>query len=703
MQVSRRSVIKLAAASGLSFGLSGVALGEGSGGTARVFQPVPCLTIGRDGRALILLGFSEMGQGISTMVAMLVAEELVLPLDRISVEQSPADPERYGVGGRQATGGSTSARFAWEPMRRVGAIARSMLVEAAARQLSVSKDELETEAGVVRHAGTGRTISYGDLVDVAALLDVPEQVELKAAADYKLIGRDAHRVDTPAIVKGAMRYGIDVKVPGMKVAALVTAPEIGGKLISVDEGAALAMPGVVAVVKLEDALAVVADQSWSALSAARSIKAQWSPGVAVQTHDEVEAGLLEALDNPGAMAFVSGEPQAALAAGKERISATYGQSFLAHASMEPLNCTAHVTEGRCEVWTGTQVPGPARDAVAERLGLPVDKVVFQNFPMGGAFGRRLDNDFVLRAVDVARQLPWPVKLLWSREEDFKQGFYRPAYRDRFTAVLGEEGQPAAWSHQIAGSSVFARVDARMFKDGVDLGAIQSAIDTPYRLPVRDLSYHRAECGVRTGSWRGVGRARTLFPLESFVDELAHGAKVDPVAYRRQLIEQPRLLAVLDLVAEKASWGAPLPEGEGRGVSALWGFGSFVAQVVHVARTPQGRVAIKRIDAAIDCGRAINPDGIRAQMEGGILFGLSAALGEEARVAKGAMVPTNFHNYRLLRFNAAPPVHIHIMQSEEDPRGVGESGVPGIAPALTNAIYAASGRRIRQLPLSLAGL
>jgi isoquinoline 1-oxidoreductase beta subunit len=703
MQVTRRSVVKLAGFSGLAFGFGVPGLAHGGASSRNALQPAPWLTLGRDGRALILLGPSEMGQGVSTMVAMLVAEELDLPLDRIKVEQAPADPERYGVGGRQATGGSTTARFVWEPMRRVGATARAMLVEAAARRLAVPVGELETADGVVRHPSTGRTIGYGDLVKVAALMDVPQSVTLKSPAEYRIIGRDTHRVDTPAIVNGAMRYGIDVKVPHMRVAALVTCPEVGGKLISVDDAAALAMPGVVAVVKLEDALAVVADQTWAAFNAVRAIKAQWSQGVAVETHEEVERGLLAALDTPGAMAFVSGDPQAALASDKGRISATYGQSFLAHAPIEPLNCTAHVTKDRCEIWTGTHVPGPAREAVAAHLGLPLDQVVLHNFQMGGSFGRRLDNDFVLRAVDVARQVPWPVKLIWSREEDFKQDFFRPAYRDRFTASLGDDGLPAAWSHQIAGSSVFARVDARMMKDGVDLGAIQSAIDTPYRLPVRDLSYHRAECGVRTGSWRGVGRARTLFPLESFVDELAHAAGVDPVAYRRGLIEQPRLRHVLDLAAERAGWGSPLPEGEGRGVSALWGFGSFVAQVVHVAMSAEGRLTIKRIDAAIDCGRPINPDGIRAQMEGGILFGLSAALGEEARVNNRRMSPTNFHNYRVMRFNAAPPVHVHIVPSEEEPRGVGESAVPGIAPALTNAIFAASGRRIRQLPLSLAGL
>ncbi|MCW2393757.1 MULTISPECIES: xanthine dehydrogenase family protein molybdopterin-binding subunit [unclassified Sphingobium] len=704
MDTSRRSLIKFAVASGLALALKpGPGRATATPRSGSGFQPMPCLLLDVSGRATVFLGLSEMGQGVATMAAMLVAEELDFPLDRLTVEQAPADPERFGIGGRQATGGSTSARSAWEPMRQVGATARAMLLDAAARQLDVPREELETTAGVVRHPPTGREAHYGELATAAALMDVPASVSLKAPADYRIIGRDAHRVDGAAIANGSIRYGIDVKVPGMKVAAIVTSPEVGGRLLALDEAPVLQLPGVIAVVKLDDAFAVVADQSWAALSAARSVKAQWSQGVAVQSQDDVMQGLETALNAPGAMAFSSGDPQAVLAANDRRISATYSQSFLAHAPIEPLNCTAHVTTNRCEIWTGTQVPGPARDAVAQKLGLPVEQVVLHNFPIGGTFGRRLDNDFVLRAVDVAQKLPWPVKLLWSREEDFRQDFFRPAYLDRLTASLDENNKPAGWSHQIAGSSVFARVDARMFKDGVDLGAIQSAIDMPYALPVRDLSYHRAESGVRTGSWRGVGRARTLFPLESFVDELAHEAGADPIDYRRRLIDQPRLRHVLDVAAEQAGWGEALPTGEGRGVSVLWGFGSFVAQIVHVAMLPDTPLRIRRIVSAIDCGRPINPDGIRAQMEGGILFGLSAALSEAAQVDKGRMAATSFANYRLLRINAAPPVEVHIVASEEDPRGVGESGVPGIAPALANAIFAASGRRIRALPLAASGV
>ncbi|MBU0557100.1 MAG: molybdopterin-dependent oxidoreductase [Alphaproteobacteria bacterium] len=704
METSRRSVIKLAAASGLAFALSeGRARAVAARRLGSGFQPIPCFQLHADGRATLFLGLSEMGQGVTTMAAMLVAEELDLPLDRITVEQAQADPERFGIGGRQATGGSTSARLAWEPLRQVGATARAMLLDAAARQLEVPRKQLETTGGVVRHPPTGRQAHYGDLVQVASLMVVPQSVSLKTPTGYRIIGRDAHRVDGAAIANGSIRYGIDVKVPHMKVAAIVTCPEVGGRLLALDEAAALQLPGVVAVVMLDDAFAVVAEQSWTALSAARSVKAQWSKGVAVQSQADVVQGLEAALQAPGAMAFSSGDAQAVLAADDQRISATYSQSFLAHAPIEPLNCTAHITADRCEIWTGTQVPGPAREAVAQKLGLPLEQVVLHNFPIGGTFGRRLDNDFVLRAVDVARRVPWPVKLLWSREEDFRQDFFRPAYLDRLTASLDGSNKPVGWSHQIAGSSVFARVDARMFKDGVDLGAIQSAIDMPYALPIRDLSYHRAECGVRTGSWRGVGRARTLFPLESFVDELAHAAGIDPIDYRRALIDQPRLRHVLDVAAERAGWNEALPAGEGRGVSVLWGFGSFVAQIVHVAMLPETPLRIRRIVAVIDCGRPINPDGIRAQMEGGILFGLSAALGEAARVEKGRMAATSFANYRLLRINAAPPVEVHIVASEEEPRGVGESGVPGIAPALANAIFAASGRRIRALPLSGSGL
>lgn len=702
-QVTRREVIGFAIASGLALGLSGGASSHAAPlRTGETFSPTPWLHLDRTGWATILLGQSEMGQGVGTMVAMLVAEELDFPLDRIVVKQAPADPARFGINGRQATGGSSSARLAWKPMRHVGATARTMLVKAASLKMGVAEGELETENGAVNHPRSGRHATYADLVELAAALDVPQNVELKKPDAYRIIGQHARRIDVPSVVNGSIRYGIDVEIPGMNVAAIITSPATGGRALAIDEAQASHLPGVLRVINLGDAVAVIAEDSWRALSAARALKVTWSAGTAAKSQADVEQGLKTALDAPGAMAFSAGDVEAALAQGQP-IIATYSQSFLAHAPIEPLNCTAHVTASSCEIWTGTQVPGPAREAVARHLNLPVEQVILHNFPMGGTFGRRLDTDYVLRAVEVARKVTGPVKLIWSREEDFRQDYFRPAYLDKLSAVLDDQSHPVGWSHKIAGSSVFARVDARLFKDGVDLGAIQSAIDTPYRLPVRDLSFHRAESGVRTGSWRGVGRARTLFPIESFIDELAFAAKSDPLEFRRKLIDQPRLNHVLERAAAAAGWGKKLPDGEGLGISALWGFGSFVAQVVHVSMQAEQPLAIKRVVAAIDCGRPIHPDGIRAQMEGGILFGLSAALGEMATVDDGCMTATNFQNYRLLRMNAAPPVTIDIVPSEEEPSGVGEAGVPGIAPALANAIFAASGRRIRSLPLSLSGI
>jgi isoquinoline 1-oxidoreductase beta subunit len=583
-----------------------------------------------------------------------------------------------------------------------------MLVAAAAQTWKLDASSCRAERGSVRHVPTGRTLTYGALADAAAKLPVPEGVALKDPNDWKLIGTPAKRLDTPDKVNGRAQFGIDVKVPGMRIATVAACPVFGGKLAGLDDTKARAIPGVHQVVRLHDAVAVVADHMWAAKQGLSALVIQWDegPNAALGTA-EIVAQLEAASQKPGVVARKEGDVASAMAGAAQKLEAVYQLPFLAHATMEPMNCTVHVRKDGCDVWVGTQVQTRARATAAEVTGLSIEKVVVHNSLLGGGFGRRLEVDFITQAVEIAKQVEGPVKVVWTREEDMQHDIYRPYYFDRVSAGLDEPGMPIAWSHRVTGSSIVARYAPAWLKDGLDPDAVEGAAEPPYSFPNMQVEYVRQEppSGLRTGWWRGVGPTHNAFVVESFLDELAAAAKKDPVAYRRALLaKSARARAVLDLAAQKAGWGRPLPPGRGLGIALLHAFGeTYMAQVAEVSVSQAGDVRVHRVVAAVDCGVAVNPDTVEAQMEGGIIFGLSAALFSEITVEKGRVEQTNFHNYRVLRISEAPVIEVHLVQSSEAPGGMGEPATSCVFPAVTNAIFAATGKRLRKLPVDTTTL
>jgi isoquinoline 1-oxidoreductase beta subunit len=667
------------------------------------FVPNAFILIDAHGKVAITVGYVEMGQGTYTSIPMLIAEELEVELASVRVEHAPPNDKLYmnPVFGFQATGGSTTIRSAFEPMRRAGATARTMLVTAAAKGWNVDAASCRAEKGEVIHIASGRKKKYGDLVAAAATLPVPSDVSLKRPDQFRLIGTAAKRLDTPGKVNGGAIYGIDVKVPGMKIATLAISPAFGGQLRDLDDTAAKSVQGVRQIVRLDDAVAVVADHMWAAKKGLAALKLQWDdgPNGKLGTADIVR-DLEAASSTPGAVARQEGDFTKALAAAAIKVEAVYEVPFLAHAAMEPMNCTVDCRSDSCEVWVGSQVLSRAQAAAAQVAGLPVDKVVVHNHLLGGGFGRRLEVDGVVRAVQIAKQVKGPVKVIWTREEDIQQGMYRPYFFDRVSGGLDAEGNPLAWHHRITGSSIMARWAPPTFKDGLDPDTIDGATDMPYAVPNVRVDYVRHEPpGIPTAFWRGVGPTHNIFVVESFMDELAAAAKKDPVAYRRALLaKNPRGKAVLDLASDKAGWGHELSPGAGRGVSFQTVWGTFMAQVVEVEVSKQGEVTVRRVVCAVDCGIAVNPDTVRAQIESAIIFGLSGALYGEITLKDGRVEQTNFSDYRVLRINETPAIEVHIVKSAEAPGGMGEAGTACIMPALTNAIFAATGKRIRKLPV-----
>jgi isoquinoline 1-oxidoreductase beta subunit len=709
---SRRTILKMGVAAGgglmLGFGLPDFfdgAQGQESGG----FVPNAFIRIGRNGSITLTMPFVEMGQGIYTATAMLIAEELDVPLGRVRLEHAPPDDRRYGnplLGGLQATGGSTSIRAAWEPMRRAGATAREMLIAAAARRWQVDAGSCQAQAGEVMHTPSGRKFTYGALAGDAAQMPVPEKVSLKGPDQFKLIGTPAKRLDTPSKVNGVMTYGIDARPPGVKTATLAQCPVFGGRLKSVDDSAAKTIKGVLQIVQLEDAVAVVADHMGAAKKGLAALKVQWDvgPNATLSTEDvahELEKGTLDA----GAVAQNVGDVGSALTSAAQKVEATYHLPFLAHATLEPMNCTVHVGPDACEVWVGTQVCSRAQATAAKTTGLPLNKVVVHNHFIGGGFGRRLEFDGVTRAVQIAMHVEGPVKVIWTREEDIQHDMYRPYWFDRFSAGLDAAGRPIAWQHRFAGSSIVARWLPPGFKNGLDGDSTDGAIDLVYDIPNLRVEYLRIEPrGIPTAFWRSVGPSHTVFAVETFMDELAAAAKQDPVAYRRALLAKaPRARAVLDLAAEKAGWGQPLPQRSGRGVSLQFVFGSYMAQVAEVEVGKGGDVRVRRVVCAVDCGSVVNPDTVAAQVEGAVIFGISAALHGNITLKDGRVEQSNFHDYQVLRMNEVPAIETHIVRNTERPGGIGEAGTCAVMPALGNAIFAATGKRLQRLPVDPAQL
>jgi len=716
--VSRRTFLETSAAVGggllLGFTLPPLQRNE-------PFAPNAFVRIDRDGRVTLIMHKVEMGQGTYTSMPMLLAEELDVELSQVHLEHAPPDDARYAepLFGVQETGGSTSVRGNWEPLRRAGATARALLVTAAAQTWKVDPSSCHAAQGQVIHGPTGRSLGYGTLVAQAAALPVPGHVTLKDPKDFQLIGTPAKRLDAPEKVNGTAQFGIDVTVPGMKVATVAACPVFGGKLASVDATKAKGIKGVQQVVRLDDAVAVVADHMWAAKQGLAALDIRWDegPNAKLSTADIVQQ-LAAASEKPGVVARNEGDAPRAMAGAARKVEAVYEVPFLAHATMEPVNCTVHVRPDGCDIWVGTQVPTFTQSAAAKLTGLPRGKVRVHNHLLGGGFGRRLEVDFIIRAVQIAQQVASPVKVVWTREEDIQHDMYRPYYYDRIAAGLDEHGTPIAWTHRIVGSSIMGRVINQLFPKtlrvmraaglhqlvamvkGLDVDAVEGAAEPPYALPNIRVEYVRQEPpGVPTAFWRGVGPTHNIFVVESFMDELAAAAKRDPVAYRLALLDKsPRARGVLELAAQQAGWGQPLPAGHGRGVSLLHAFGSYIAQVAEVSVSKAGDVRVHRVVCAVDCGTIVNPDTVKAQMESGIIFGITAALFGEITIKDGRVEQSNFNNYRMLRINEAPLIDVHLVKSTEAPGGVGEPGTSAVMPAVANAIFEATGRRIRKLPV-----
>jgi isoquinoline 1-oxidoreductase beta subunit len=666
--------------------------------------------IGTDESVTVIASHSEMGQGVYTSLPMLLNEELEADWSKIGVEAAPVDKVyNHPVFGMQMTGGSTTSPAEWERYRKMGALARTMLVAAAAEQWKVDAASCQVEKGVVLHRATGRRATYGSLANAAAQLTPPAEVKLKDAKSFTLIGKPTRRLDTPSKTNGSAQFGLDVSLPGMLTAVVARPPVFGGKVAKFDASEALKVPGVKAVEQVEPGVAVIAERFWPAKLGRDRLVVEWDLGPnAGMSTEQMTRDFAEQAKSPGAIAKKTGDPESALKTAAKTITAEYDVPYLAHAMMEPLNCVVDLRADSCEIWTGTQFETVDRANAAQVAGLPPEKVQIHTTLLGGGFGRRANpaSDFVREAVHVAKVAKAPVKVVWTREDDLQGGWYRPMWHDRFAAGLDANGEPVAWTHTIVGQSIMQGTlfESFMIKNGVDGTSVEGAADLLYGIPNLQVDLHSPKIGVPVQWWRSVGHSHTGFSVEAFLDEVAHAGGKDPYELRRKLLaNQPRMLAVLDLAAQKANWGAKLPPGVGRGIAGHFSFDSYVAQVVEASVAKDGAVRVHRVVCAVDCGTVINPDTVKAQMEGGIVFGLTAALKTEITLKNGRVEQTNFHDYQMLRIFESPKIEVYIVPSSANPTGVGEPGVPPVAPALANAIFAVTGKRIRRLPIRASDL
>jgi len=669
--------------------------------TAGKFAPNAFIRIDEAGHTTLVMPQVEMGQGIYTAVAMILAEELDADFASVTLEHAPPDEKLYAnpAFGIQATGGSTSVRAFWKPLRNAGATARAMLVQAAAQQWQVEPASCTASNGEVTHRDSGRKLSYGALALAASSQTPPKDVAPKDPKDFVLIGKPLKRLDTPDKVNGKVVYGIDAMLPDMKFATLAACPVFGGKVAKVDDSAARKVAGVRKIVILDDLVAVVGDHMWAAMKGLDALVIDWDEGPNARiSSKDIWQDLRSASEKDGVVAKSEGDIAKGLATG-ERVDASYELPFLAHATMEPLSATVHFKPDSCEIWTGTQIVARVQSEAAKAAGLPVEKVIVNNHLLGGGFGRKLEPDMVVAAVRIAKQVDGPVKVVWTREEDIQHDIYRPVYRDTIAASLSD-GKIVGWKYKIAGAAIIARWLPPAFQKGIDIDAVDSAVDQPYDIPNLHVEYVRAEPpAIPTGFWRGVGCNNNVFAIECFMDELARKAGKDPIDFRRSMLgKNPRLLAALNLVAEKSNWGQKLPARVGRGVCVQPSFASFIATVVEAEVDDYGEVKLRRVTSAVDTGIAVNPDTIMAQVEGGLIFGLTAALYGEITIEKGRVQQSNFNDYRMLRIDQAPKIEVHVIKSGESPGGIGETGVTAGPPALRNAIYAATGVALRRLPI-----
>ena len=705
LRVSRRALLKggLAAGAGLAIGfrlpLAGRESARAQG--AGVFAPNQWLRIDRDGVVTITNSVPEMGQGSLTTMPMIIADELDADWGKIKVEQAPANPKLYAnpVTKTQSYGGSRGVRDHLEMWRKAGAAAREMLKQAAANDWGVKIEEVDTEPGVVIHKGSGRRLAYGQLVDKAAQLPVPQDPKLKTPDKFRYIGKGQPRRDTPEKVNGTAMYGMDVQVPGMLIASIERCPVFRGTLKSFDDSATKAVPGVKQVVQVSNGVAVVADSFWSAVQGRKALKVTWDEGPLAQLSSaQITRDYEAAAKQPGQEARKDGDAEKVLAAGGKTLEAVYQVPFLEHACMEPMNTTAQVTPDACVIWSPTQNPGGTQATGARITGLPPEKVTVNTTLLGGGFGRRGEQDFIVDAVETAKAVGAPVKIIWTREDDIQHGFYRPATYNVFRAALDQQGMPAAWWVRIVGPGILIQ-KGRAQAGTIDPAAVEAVRNFPYDVPNVQVEWTNKDYGVPIGFWRSVGPSQNAYIVESFIDELAHLAKKDPYEYRRALLgKSPRHKAVLELAATKANWGAPLPAGRARGIAVAFSYGSYVAHVAEVSVAPDGKVRVHKLTGAIDCGIAVNPDQVKAQMEGGAVYALTAAFYGQITLDRGRVQQSNFHDYQMLRINEAPEVEVHILDSGEAPGGLGEPGVPTTAPAVCNAVFALTGKRVRTLPI-----
>lgn len=686
---TRRDFLKTGAASASSliigFQLWGIGRGPSGVEGAANFRPNAWLEVHPDGSVSIWTGRSEMGQGVKTAMPMIVAEELEADWESVRVIQADADPA-YGS---QMTVGSRSVRSGWEPLRQAGAAAREMLISAAALTWGVPRTECVARAGTVRHTPSGRTLGYGRLTDRASTLPVPENPPLKPHSAFRIVGTRVPRVDTPDKVRGSAKYGLDTRVPGMVFAAVARCPVFGGTVRSFDSAAALRTPGVTRVERISSGVAVVAQNTWAAFEGKKALAIRWDEGATARWSDDgIRQAFAEAASRPGREVRSTGDAQSTVNGQRQTVNAVYEAPYLAHACMEPMNCTAHVKGDSAEIWAPTQNPQGIQREAMRITGLPREAVTVHVTYLGGGFGRRGGpTDYGTEAIELAQKLGMPVQVVWTREDDIQNGLYRPATYNVLRAALDQSGKPVAWSHKLVGP------------DGPSFMITRGADELIYDIPNFRLERVTQDPGIPLAPWRGVGPSQNGWVVESFVDELAHAAGKDPYAFRRELVAgKPRLLAVLDTAARAAGWGTPAPEGHYKGM-ALWLFGdTHVAEVAEVSVDDDGEVRVHKVTAAIDCGIVVNPAGVEAQTESNIVYGLTAALYGEITIDRGRVAQSNFHDYRMLRMAEMPEIEVHIVESDAAPGGVGEAALPAIAPAVCNAIFAASGTRIRKLPI-----
>ena len=654
-------------------------------------KPQAYVHIGPDDAVTFIIVKGEMGQGILTSLAMILAEELDCEWSKVRTEFAPVDPDAYGP--MQGVYGSTSIRTMWRPAREAGATARAMLLQAAAQKWSVDQKELHTDDGFV--VGPSQRASYGTLADTAMRLQIPSNVPLKVPKTFRLIGTPAKRLDTRDKVSGGTKFGIDAEVPGMLYAVTERCPVFGGKVESFDAFEAKIVPGVKDVVQLSNGVAVIADNTWSAMQGRRALSVRWNEGANANLDSAaIRARMVALADKPGAIGRSSGDASHAIADATKKIDAAYEAPYLAHACMEPLNCTANVTKDSCEIWASTQMQSGARQVAAKITGLNPERVTVNSMFMGGGFGRRGGTDFIGEAVEISKAAGLPVKLTWMREDDIQNGPFRPAAYVKFAGAVDAEGWPTALTARVVCPSFFGS------GDGVDGISVEGIEDLAYAFPNFHLEYQQADGSVPTSFWRSVGYSQNTFFAESFVDELATLGGKDPLAVRRRMLKDaPRALAVLNLAAEKADWGAPRA-GRFQGIALVNNIGSFTAEVAEV-EIREGKLRVVRVVCAVDCGRIVNPAIVRQQMESGIVYGLTAALKGKITIGKGRVQQSNFDRYEMLRIDEMPKIDVYIINSEEEPGGVGEASVPPIAPAVANALFAATGKRVRSLPISVS--